>query len=284
MILNKTFLRTLYYIIFIISLHNLVYGQQIRNDDNVKTVIIPSIKMNKVHKALVFLPANYKNNTKQYPVLYLLHGFTGYYNNWYKREPRLKEYATIYDMIIVTPEGTYDSWYIDSPVDSTSMYESYIAMEVPQWIDAHFRTKKSNEYRAIAGLSMGGNGALCIATDYPGIFGAASSMSGAVDLRKYSNKWNLKDIIGDIYKYPSRWFNFSFAGKVFMINKNFNQAFLLDCGIDDMFYKDNEKLHRQMLALDIKHDFFIRPGGHTWDYWRNALPYHLLFFKNYFEK
>ena len=284
MILSKTIFKRFYFILFVINYGFQVQGQQKIIDDNVIEVVIPSKKMNKSHKALVFLPEDYQKNTKHYPVVYLLHGYSGNYLNWYKREPRLKEYATQYNMIIVTPEGNYDSWYIDSPIDKTSQYESYIGLEVPRWIDTHFRTRSSFRQRAISGLSMGGNGALCIATDYPGIFGAASGISSPVDLRKYPDKWNLKKIIGDIYKYPMYWFKSSFAGKALMIQKNYRQAFLLDCGVDDTFYEDNEKMHKQLLSFGIKHDFFIRPGGHSWDYWRNALPYHLLFFKNFFEK
>lgn len=284
MIFYKTFLITIYFVIFVFNHPCRLYSQSGKADGNVVTVVIPSKKMHIEHKALVFLPEKYKDSGERFPVLYLLHGYTGYYSNWYEREPRLKDYATRYGMIIVTPEGNYDSWYIDSPEDSTSMYETYIAVEVREWIDRHFRTKADRRHRAISGLSMGGNGALCIAADYPEAFGAASGMSSAVDLRKYYNKWNLKQLIGDIYKHPSRWFKFSFAGKLYMLNKGFDQAFLLDCGVDDMFFEDNEKVHRQMLDLGIKHDFFIRPGGHSWDYWRNALPYHLLFFEKYFEK
>ena len=258
-------------------------AQKSSRDSFVLTVTIPSKTMNLKHKAMVFLPENYYFNKDSFSVVYLLHGYTGYYNNWYQREPRLSQYATRYNMIIVTPEGTFDSWYLDSPEDTSIRYETYIGKEVPKWINAHFKVYDKKENRAICGLSMGGHGALTIAADYPESYGAASSISGALDLRKYYLKWNLKKIIGDIYKYPSRWFTLSFAGKIFIIDKKNPPALLLDCGTEDIFYQTNESIHKLLLETGIKHDYFVRPGGHNWSYWKNALPYHLLFFQKYFE-
>jgi len=59
---------------------------------------------------------------------------------------------------------------------------------------------------------------------------------------------------------------------------------IIDCGYNDIFYKDNHALHEKMLQLKIPHEYTERPGKHEWAYWRNSIQYHLLFFYNYFEK
>ena len=59
---------------------------------------------------------------------------------------------------------------------------------------------------------------------------------------------------------------------------------IFDCGTDDFFYTVNKALHEKMLRLKIQHDYIERPGKHDWNYWRNAVKYQLLFFKNYFDE
>ena len=59
---------------------------------------------------------------------------------------------------------------------------------------------------------------------------------------------------------------------------------IIDCGVDDFFYKVNENLHQQLLYRNIPHDYITGPGAHTWPYWANAVKYQLLFMSNFFKK
>ena len=59
---------------------------------------------------------------------------------------------------------------------------------------------------------------------------------------------------------------------------------IIDCGYEDFFFHVNEKLHEEMLYLNIKHDYYTRPGGHTGEYWENAIDYQLVFFNKFFKK
>jgi len=267
-----------YSIIIVFLFSNILFSQSTFVD----TVNITSKTMHKNHNALVFLPDNYNTSIDSFPVVYLLHGYTGYYNNWYLKEPKLPQYASKYKMIIVTPEGSLDSWYLD--LDSTKMYETYISTEVPNWINAHYKTKANKKYRGICGLSMGGHGALIIAIDHPNKFETASSISGALDLRPFYKKWNLTQLLGDLEKHPSIWFNNTFAGKLYRLDKSTQQEFLIDCGDNDIFIDVNRKVHSQLNNIGIKHKFIVNPGKHSWDYWKKELPYHLQFFHNHFEK
>ena len=93
---------------------------------SVDTVAVWSSSMKKNIKNVVITPASYKTDkSARFPVVYLLHGAGGDFSNWIKKAPFLPELASRYNMIIVCPDGNTHSWYWDSPLDSTSRYETY---------------------------------------------------------------------------------------------------------------------------------------------------------------
>ena len=249
----------------------------------VDTIAIYSKTMKQEFKCVVIRPEERKDNQGPWPVVYLLHGYSGWYSNWIMRDPELKEYADHYNMIIVCPDGGYSSWYLDSPLDSTSQYETYIGKEVPDYIDAHYNSIKDRRGRAITGLSMGGHGGLYLAFRHANIFGACGSMSGGVDLNSSHNKFDIVKRIGDTINYAGNWKKYS----VINVIENYPEdslSIIIDCGNEDSFYSINHALHEKMLQLKIPHDYIERPGKHDWYYWRNAVEYQLLFFRNYFER
>jgi S-formylglutathione hydrolase FrmB len=248
---------------------------------NVDTVFIYSNSMHREYKAVVIKPSHYKKH--HFPVVYLLHGYGGWFSNWIIRVPQLKKYADDYHMIIVCPEGQTSSWYFDSPLDSTYRFETFISQEVPNYIDKHYHTIKSRKARAITGLSMGGHGAFFLAFRHPDVFGACGSMSGVMDLKYSSNSYDIKKRIGDTVNYKENWKNYSVINVVDNYPKD-SLAIIFDCGVSDGFYKVNQQLHQKLLSLKIPHDYIERPGKHEWKYWANAVQYQLLFFRNYFEK
>jgi S-formylglutathione hydrolase FrmB len=249
----------------------------------VDTVSIYSNAMGKDYKCVVIKPDSYKKKNNNYPVVYLLHGYGGWYSNWLIRVPELNEYADQNNLMIVCPDGGASSWYFDSPVDSTMKYETYIGIEVPEYIDAHYNTIKNRTGRAITGLSMGGHGALFLAFRHAEIFGACGSMSGGVDLNSSRNKFDIAKRIGDPVNYTENWNKYSVLHVIENYPKD-SLAIIIDCGTNDIFYTSNHFMHEKMLSLKILHDYTERPGNHDWAYWRNSIQYHLLFFRNYFEK
>jgi len=233
-------------------------------------------------KCVIIRPDLYKQGKLRFPVVYLLHGYSDRYDTWVKTVPAIKNYADQMQMVIACPDGGFNSWYFDSPVDPACQYDTYISKEVVEYLDTHYRTIPDRSHRAIAGLSMGGHGALYLALRHPAIFGAAGSMSGGVDLRPFPTSWDIAQRIGDLRSHPENW------QKMSVVNMMGNDplkpvAFMIECGTDDFFYDVNQKLHEKMLALKIPHDYVIRPGKHNWAYWGNAVEYQLLFFKKYFN-
>lgn len=245
------------------------------------TVSIYSKSMHKNVKCVVIIPASYTKDTAHLPVLYLLHGYSGSYRDWVTKAKDLLAAVDENGFIIVCPDGAFGSWYFDSPTDTTIKYETDVALEVPAYIDAHYRTVAQRNARAITGLSMGGHGALYLAIKHKDIFGAAGSMSGGVDFRPFPDNWDIKKYLGDYNSNKERW------DKNVVVNlvdnlQNGNLKIIFDCGVNDFFIQVNRNLHQKLLDKKIDHDYTERPGEHNWPYWNNSIKYQLLFFKRYF--
>jgi len=247
----------------------------------VDTVVVFSTSMQKNIPNIVIKPNSYNTN-KRFPVLYLLHGAYGNYTNWIKKVPEIKKYADMYQMIIVCPDGTPFSWYFDSPIIKNMRYETYIAKELVTAIDNKYHTLISRKSRAITGLSMGGHGAYYIAFKHKNVFGAAGSMSGGMNLVKFSKNWKIAKQLGSYQQYPDNWKKNTVINMIHLI-KNNDLKLILDCGVNDFFYEVNKEVHQKLLKNKISHHYSEYPGDHSWRYWKNSIKYHMLFFDIFFN-
>lgn len=283
MMLTKT-LRLL-----VLSVLTLAYFQS--KASTVDTLDVPSAVMKKVYKAAVVLPASYANSKASYPVLYLLHGGSGHFRDWLTQTPDkmlVRNLADQFNMIIVMPEGETFGWYLDSPFDQNNKFETYITKEVIQKIDNTYRTVRSNKGRVITGLSMGGHGAMYLSSRHPELFCAAGTMSGAMDMNYTKFKINedftkslkarFEKLLGTSDTSNDVFVKNSIINMVDAIKKN-GMPITIDCGVDDFLIDANRELHSRLLYNGVPHDYTERPGAHTWEYWQNSLPYHLLFFQ-----
>lgn len=248
----------------------------------VDTVNVFSASMNKNIKSVVVKPDSY-NRQQDLPVLYLLHGYSDRYDAWIKKVPSIKELSDLHDIIIVCPDGGFNSWYWDSPIDEKYQYETFVVKELVNWIDENYNTISSREGRAITGLSMGGHGGLYLAFRNQDLFGACGSMSGGVDIRPFPNNWDMSNYIGKQSENPDYWKEYTVMGLLHLLTPN-RLKIIIDCGTNDFFYEVNERLHKELQYRNIPHDYITRPGGHTWEYWNNAIKYQMLFFSEYFKK
>lgn len=231
-------------------------------------------------RVTVAVPDGYADSdTATYPVVYLLNGHGGDHRSW-SHVIDLDSVATAYRTIIVCPAGL-NSWYFDSPVDSTLRMESYITRDLIPWADANYRTRPLRTQRAITGLSMGGHGALWLGMRHSDIWGSAASMSGGVDIRPFANRWKMKSLIGEKDKNPQAWEEHTVINLVPTLQPG-QLNILFDCGTEDFFAEVNENLHRALLDAKIPHDYISRPGNHSGKYWANSVLYHLLFFNEIF--
>lgn len=260
----------------------------------VDTLDIPSVVLKKSYKAAVVLPASYAKSKGLYPVLYLLHGGYGHFNDWLLKTPDkmlVQNISDQYNFIVVMPEGEVFSYYIDSPVDKSSQFETYITKEVIEKIDNRYRTVKDRKGRAITGLSMGGYGALYLSARHPDLFCAAGSMSGALNPDMQAWKLppeatkNIKNafekILGPLETNQQVYANASVINMADKIKAD-SIRLIFDDGVDDFLIEANRELHRRLVFNGTPHEYAERPGSHTWAYWQNSLPYHALFFSKIF--
>ncbi len=249
------------------------------NAAKVDTVVTHSNVMNRVIKAVVIRPDNYNKKVK-YPVLYLLHGFSGNYSDWVKKAPNVIPLADKYHCLIVCPDGNFASWYFDSPMSKEWQYETYVSAELVSWVDHHYSTIADRSGRAITGLSMGGHGALFLAIRHQDIYGAVGSMSGCVDLIPFSKSFGISQVLGEYESNPQRWKDNSVINMLDQIKPN-SLSIIFDCGYSDGFYPSNMEMHNRLVKMKVPHDFIVRDGGHTWEYWGNSVVYQMLFFSRH---
>jgi S-formylglutathione hydrolase FrmB len=246
--------------------------------DTVKTY---SAAMKKEIKAVVIRPDNHAK-LKELAVVYLLHGHGGDYSSWLTLAKGFERSVDQYNFMVVCPDAG-NSWYWDSPTDSSSRYETYITNELVPWVDKNYRTIKNRKGRAITGLSMGGHGALYLAFRHQDIFGAAGSMSGGVDIRPFPLNWNMSQRLGTYAENPDVWEKNTVINMLHLLTPK-SLSLIIDCGTDDFFFLVNKNLHDKLIERNIPHDFIVRPGSHDWQYWLNAVQYQFLFMHNYFLK
>lgn len=247
----------------------------------VDTVRIYSNAMQRAFGCVVITPDAAKKKSRRFPTVYLLHGYSGAYNNWITKVPELAAYADTYGTIIVCPDGAYSSWYFNSPVDSTMRFETYIAEEVPAYIDAHYNTIADRKARAITGLSMGGHGGLFLGFRHASFFGACGSMSGALQIERFTRSYDVSRRLGDTTN-KALYRSFSIMEQMEHYPKD-SLAIILDCGTEDFLVEMSRAAHQKLLALKIPHDYTERPGKHDWTYWGRSVQYQLLFFRRYFD-
>lgn len=146
------------------------------------TVIEDSLYSPSVARYMKFsavLPPGYAASSERYTTLYLLHGYTGDYRDWV-RNTGLIRYASQYRFLIITPDGQ-NAWWMNSKQVKHAMYEDYVLRDLIPYIENKYRALATRHGRAIAGLSMGGYGAVMLAVKHPGTFFYAASFSGAMD-------------------------------------------------------------------------------------------------------
>ena len=250
---------------------------------NTDTIQVFSPSMNKNIKTCVITPDDYKKSNKKFPVVYLLHGYSGNYGSWAKDFKDLAREVDQYGFIVIGVDGNFSSWYFDSPIDPTFKYETYVIKELVPFVDKNYKTNASREGRAISGLSMGGHGALYLSFRHQDVFGAAGSMSGGVDIRPFPENWDIKKRLGTLTEFPENWEKNTVTNMLELVKDN-KLKMIIDCGVDDFFMDVNRELHNKMLTLKINHDYIERPGKHNIEYWENSLKFQLLFFDNFFKE
>ncbi len=249
---------------------------QSARSSTVETVQFHSTLVGKTLPYNVVLPGDYRaSRVTRYPVLYLLHGLTGHYSDWLTRS-NVADYASKYRIIIVMPEGN-DGWYTDSATVASDKYESYFIRELLPDVQKRYRTIESRYGRGVAGLSMGGYGALKFGLKYPATFAFAGSMSGALRPASWTEE-ELKDfkaIRDSVFSvFGPMGSDTRKANDIHQLARNASAArisslpyFYLDCGTEDVLANDNARFAALLHEKKIAHEYRQLPGNHNWQYW-----------------
>jgi S-formylglutathione hydrolase FrmB len=234
----------------------------------------------------VVLPAAYGNDDRKYPVIYLLHGAWGGFDDW-NTKSGVAAYAAMTDFIVVMPDSNGNSWYNDSP--GSGRVETYITDELRKDVEKSYRTINTRSGRALVGLSMGGYGALHLATEHNQLYCAAASLSGAVAWGTSTFDKNLSTMAKDLYPNETElnYLQDALIPSVLKHLKNGNYegpSLYFDCGKEDFLIKSNQELETALLSKQIPHEYAEFDGAHTWTYWDGHIRDAFQFMKRQLSK
>lgn len=208
----------------------------------------------------------------KFPVLYLLHGAYGDYTDW-MRLTSIEKYAQNHKLAVVMPSAS-NSFYQDMFLGSD--YLTYLTEELPQFVTKVFPISRKREDTFVAGLSMGGYGAVRLAMTKPEQYAACASLSGAIDIIGCK-----KQISDGIIDGPFQWNNifedaetiggtdadlFALIEKQKAKGKSIPKVFQT-CGTEDFIYPVNVAAHQKLLDAGVDLTYEEHPGIHDWDYW-----------------
>ena len=260
----------------------------------VVSLTIPSAAMKRDVNYRVYIPNGYRTTSFYYPVIYLLHGLYGSEKDWseqgqmqaicdeyFKAHPEQKS-------IVVMPDGG-NLWYRDS-VDDSAKFETFFFNELIPDVERRFRCKTDATNRAITGLSMGGYGSLLYALRPPDKFCACYAMSAGLATKDELEKAPAERFLlvfrqaADQKEDGARFDDYFFANDPFTLVANLSPEqkkalpLFLDCGDDDWLLPANIEFFKLARLTGASCELRVRDGGHTWEYWRSALPMALEFF------
>ena len=244
---------------------------------------LPSKILKMERKYAVYLPPDYETSGRSYPVLYLLHGGGDDHTGWvqFGEVLHITDKAILEgkstSMVIIMPDANTGTRGYSNNAAGTWRYEDFFFEELMPFVEKKYRIKGEKKYRAIAGLSMGGDGSFTYALHHPELFSSACPLSAATgpltldDAKTRVRRDNATIADSLVEKFYKRQ---SVPLLVSALPDSLKKSvrWYIDCGDDDFLYEGNSLVHIAMRKREIPHEFRIRNGGHTWTYWRTALP------------
>lgn len=248
----------------------------------------------------VYLPPDYDTSERWYPVVYLLHGFTDDETAWIQfgevqiTADRAIATGTIPPMIIIMPDAGV-SWYMNSH-DGSIRYEDMFIREFLPSIESEYRIRTEKEFRAVAGLSMGGHGALLYAMKYPDLFSSCAALSAgilsieelrAMPVERFKRLFD--PVLGPDIETSARLAHWKAnspleLAELLPVDELKKVRYYFDCGDEDFLYRGNTAMHVVLRNREIPHEFRMRDGAHSWEYWRTGIGDALKFIGQTFHR
>lgn len=215
-----------------------------------------SPSMKKEIPVKVVTPDGYEKSDLRYPSIYTLHGANGSAGG---NLVYVTNFVDQVNAIVISPDGGRTSWWVDSPIDPSYQYETFVIKELIPHIDAHFRTDARKTKRAIFGGSMGGHGACYLAFRHKELFGVVGNIFGGVDIRPFPNNWEIKKRLGEKKAFPERWTEFAAITHAPLI-QNGDLELISVIGTSDFFLQVNRNLHQLLTKNKVKHTYIEYRG------------------------
>jgi len=242
---------------------------------SIQTVKFQSDSVSEQRNFNILLPLDYETSVRRYPVLYLLHGY-GDDNTAWSYMTDLSSYAAKHEIIIVMPDGS-KSWFVNYANDPKSRFEDYIVKDLVGYVDSHYRSIPLPRSRAIAGLSMGGYGAVFLGLKHYDKFSAIGSFSGALAIARgdHDNRNAGKD------REFQEELEMRFGPKGSPARAERDPFVLIDkapvakvpylyiaCGGQDDLVKENRDFVAMLASKKIPYEYReVSPRIHSWDFW-----------------
>jgi S-formylglutathione hydrolase FrmB len=268
-----------------------------RAAERVECVSLPSKILGRAIPYCVLLPPSYDvEKEREFPVLYLFHGLGDdeqmlVHSGGMNLVEQLWEQHKLGEFLIVTPAGD-SSFYINSR-DGHRRYEDFFLREFIPGVEKRYRTQTERESRGIAGISMGGYGALHIAFRHPQLFGAVGAHSAALIENlpsinaQNSGQMSQMHFPGDAFGSPFDpvFWEQNDPVTIARFAKLAGLKIYFDCGSEDDYGFDAGAvaLDKLLTSRHIPHEFHLYPGGHDWSYFAEHLPALLEFHFRVFE-
>ena len=229
-------------------------------------------------KYCIYLPQEYTDENRTFPVLYLLHGLTDTHTAWRDRG-NVNEIATeifqsgqAQGMIIVMPDAgtTYDGYFNSEEW----RYEDFFFQEFIPHVESTYRIISDKQHRAIAGLSMGGGGTTWYAINHSEMFSSAYAMSALMGLVDGTWITHTPDARRRVFMESAVANNNITAVENATQEQRARIAsvrWFIDVGDDDFLFDNNMEFVKAMRSKRIPYQLRVREGGHTWQYWQEAL-------------
>jgi enterochelin esterase-like enzyme len=228
--------------------------------------------LNRDMSYFVYLPPDYDEAGRSYPVLYLLHGASGSAEEWpaygfVDALDRAIAAREIEPFAVVMPEGEWGYWI--NHADNGERWGDYLTRDLVTHVDTTYRTLRRPYRRAVGGLSMGGSGALVQSFTHPEVFGIVGANSPAL---RENNE--VIPILGEGAEFAARD-PVSLASTAPGLEQ---LQIWIDIGEEDPWYSRALELHEALVARGIDHEFHVWPGGHDGEYWTSHIPDYLRYY------
>ena len=224
-------------------------------------------------------PGMPKREEKPYKTLYLLHGIFGNYTDWVSGT-KIQRWAEEKDLAVVMPSGD-NMFYVDQE-DSHNFYGEFIGKELVDMTRKMFPLSRKREDTYIAGLSMGGYGALRNGLKYSETFGCIASLSGAMVVDHIAERTDdvpffidsrsfARSIFGDLDKAEEsdknpKWL----VKKLKEEGKNIPRIYLT-CGLQDSLLEANREMREFLKEQGADVTYVEGEGAHEWDFWNRSI-------------